>query len=398
MPKQVSRKVLDLQSIATRFVDTLTPIRSYLHCLSRSFRAQATAESAIRNLNGVEFAGRQLRVDSATNKGDMQSDNGPGGSHDRPHGGQSHSGPAPMRHAPPVGPLQNVPPPEYGAPAPTGQVQRAVDDTIESLDPQKLYGVMKQFKTLIATQPEQARAVLLSQPQLSYALLQAQVRMNMIDEASAQAMIERARSMPQGRPGPRGPEGPMGGPGMAVDHGMGGGRPGMGQGMPGPRGPGMPQQRPQGPGGRPGMPPQGMGRGGIGPGGFQGHGPRGAPGQFGPGAGHGPGHGPRPGVGGPGPGMARMGQNMGPRGGSGQFGPTGGAAWSGGAGGGAVGGGAPPNSASGPAGLGGGQPLTAEVTRALLELSEDRIAQLEPGTQAKIRALQQAAAQRKGQQ
>eukprot|EP00036_Acanthoecidae_sp_10tr_P010076 CAMPEP_0182920224 /NCGR_PEP_ID=MMETSP0105_2-20130417/3299_1 /TAXON_ID=81532 ORGANISM="Acanthoeca-like sp., Strain 10tr" /NCGR_SAMPLE_ID=MMETSP0105_2 /ASSEMBLY_ACC=CAM_ASM_000205 /LENGTH=221 /DNA_ID=CAMNT_0025057575 /DNA_START=31 /DNA_END=693 /DNA_ORIENTATION=- len=171
------------------------------------YRDPATAASAIRNLNNVEFAGRQLRVDSASNRGhDGAGLGGPGGAPPAgPPGGPAAPPPGPpgmmggrgapghpgMRHGPPAAPLANAPQPEYGAPAPAGQVQRAVEDTIEALDPQKLYGVMKQFKQLIATQPDQARAVLLQQPQLSYALLQAQVRMNMIDEKAAQSIIER---------------------------------------------------------------------------------------------------------------------------------------------------------------------------------------------------------------
>jgi cleavage stimulation factor subunit 2 len=123
------------------------------------YRDQETALSAMRNLNGYEIGGRNLRVDNAcTEKSRMEMQN-----------------------------LLNQPPVEnpYGEPIQAEKAPEAISKAVASLPPEQMFELMKQMKLCIQNNPTEARQMLLQNPQLAYALLQAQVVMRIIDPITA---------------------------------------------------------------------------------------------------------------------------------------------------------------------------------------------------------------------
>ncbi|XP_018426950.1 PREDICTED: cleavage stimulation factor subunit 2 [Nanorana parkeri] len=223
------------------------------------YQDQETALSAMRNLNGREFSGRALRVDNAAsekNKEELKS-LGTG---------------APIIESP------------YGDPVSPEDAPESISRAVASLPPEQMFELMKQMKLCVQNSPQEARNMLLQNPQLAYALLQAQVVMRIVDPEIAMKILHRPAVMPpmmpggqQPGPGPAGPlnqqnlpggqqlpVGPMhlnGGPPMMQPLPMQGGGPGPivnpGQG-PGPQGgvlqpqggippgPGISLERPQG--------------------------------------------------------------------------------------------------------------------------------------------------------
>uniref|UniRef100_A0A915DGI1 RRM domain-containing protein n=1 Tax=Ditylenchus dipsaci TaxID=166011 RepID=A0A915DGI1_9BILA len=115
-----------------------------------------TAEAAQRNLNGFELNGRPLRVDSAT-------------------GGE--------RSADEVQQFQLA-------------LAKAIARTVASMPPERMFELMKQMKETVNNNPQMARHLLMENPQLAYALLQAQVVMRVVDPKVAYSMLHREKPMP----------------------------------------------------------------------------------------------------------------------------------------------------------------------------------------------------------
>ena len=114
-----------------------------------------TALSAVRNLNDIDFHGRQLRVNIA----DQESKNSNESAMSRKRkaqGGSSaasgvpHADSAPMVHLPPV--------------------SDPIAHHIEGLGRSELFELVTQAKGLFATQPEEAKRLVTSQPQIFRAL------------------------------------------------------------------------------------------------------------------------------------------------------------------------------------------------------------------------------------
>ncbi|KAK3098510.1 hypothetical protein FSP39_020221 [Pinctada imbricata] len=219
-----------------------------------------TAQSAMRNLNNYDFNGRPLRVGVAAGEQNR----------DEMKGLQQALG----------GPVMESP---YGDPVEPEKAPEAISKAVASLPPEQMFELMKQMKMCIQNNPTEARNMLLQNPQLAYALLQAQIVMKIVDPQVAMAMLHRdstqippassatptsgvsqpipasapqpmpapgqmgmpgpPRSQAPGAPGPLGPGPRMGGPGPL----------GLQPDMMGPRGPLI------GPG--PGMGPQVSGPG-----------------------------------------------------------------------------------------------------------------------------------------
>lgn len=126
------------------------------------YEDQETALSAMRNLNGFEFNGRQLRVDSAAaDKGKEE-----------------------------LSAAEAVTSP-YGEAVEPGKAPEAISRAVASLPPEQMFELMKQMKLCIQNNPTEARNMLLQNPQLAYALLQAQVVMRIVDPKVAMAMLHR---------------------------------------------------------------------------------------------------------------------------------------------------------------------------------------------------------------
>eukprot|EP00127_Corallochytrium_limacisporum_P003329 Clim_evm18s148 gene=Clim_evmTU18s148 len=206
------------------------------------FRDRETAQSAIRNLNNYNFYGRALKVDNADRGSSSagppvhsQSSAGPSGAL-----GGSLGAPPPPPGPPrsprsydatgrpdisstgasggPVGntgtlaaaPLQA----HYAQTAsaavaeatarsdlPTGSIVppehciEAIQAAMLGMDPPELLQFLKQFKQFSQEKPEAARALLLQNPQLAYALLFVEVSLGLVDPSKLQGMIQSGISM-----------------------------------------------------------------------------------------------------------------------------------------------------------------------------------------------------------
>jgi len=185
------------------------------------YKDQETALSAMRNLNNFEIAGRSLRVDNAcTEKSRMEMQNLMA---------------EPVAESP------------YGAPCEPSRAPETISKAVASLPPEQMFQLMQQMKLCIQNNPQEARTMLIQNPQLAYALLQAQVVMRIVDPETAVTMLHKTPPSvppvgvtlpPQNVPQQSFSQLPFqGGPGI-VD------RPGPGGLAPQQRGPGMDFPRP----------------------------------------------------------------------------------------------------------------------------------------------------------
>jgi len=176
------------------------------------YKDQETALSAMRNLDGFEIAGRKLRVDNAcTEKSRMEMQN---------------LLQEPVAESP------------FGPPCEPGRAPETISRAVASLPPEQMFQLMQQMKLCIQNNPGEARTMLMQNPQLAYALLQAQVVMRIVDPETAVQMLHKTppsvppvgvdpnrppmSAAPPNFGGPQFP--PMGGPagpGLPLPGGMG---------------------------------------------------------------------------------------------------------------------------------------------------------------------------------
>jgi len=153
------------------------------------YKDQETALSAMRNLNSREIAGRTLRVDNAcTEKSRME------------------------MQTLMAGPVVEDSP--YGAPIEPSRAPETIGKAVASLPPEQMFQLMQQMKLCIQNNPQEARTMLLQNPQLAYALLQAQVVMRIVDPETAVTMLHKNTPSvpPIGAPSSRGGPPPMSAP------------------------------------------------------------------------------------------------------------------------------------------------------------------------------------------
>ncbi|KPJ14517.1 Cleavage stimulation factor subunit 2 [Papilio machaon] len=134
------------------------------------YKDQETALSAMRNLNGYEIGGRSLRVDNAcTEKSRME------------------------MQALMQGPQVENP---YGEAVEPEKAPEAISKAVATLPPEQMFELMKQMKLCVQNNPSEARNMLLQNPQLAYALLQAQVIMRIVDPVTAVSMLHPSNPVP----------------------------------------------------------------------------------------------------------------------------------------------------------------------------------------------------------
>lgn len=150
------------------------------------YRDPETAASALRNLQGVEVGGRGLRLDFADTEDAPPSRRG-----DRPPGGGGGGGTGP----PPSKPL----PPGVQLP-PGASAVDSITQTLATIPPSQLLDIMGQMKALVTTSPHEARVLLNANPQLSYALFQAMLMMNIVDAGVLQKMLPPPPPPPVAQP------------------------------------------------------------------------------------------------------------------------------------------------------------------------------------------------------
>lgn len=126
----------------------------------------------MRNLNDVEVGGRPLRldyadadpmIDNSDRRGDMR-------------GRGAHNNAMPLL-------------PEGVPIAPGVSATDVITQTIASLPPNQLMDILTQMKSLTTHAPEQARHLLISHPQLAYAIFHAMLMMNVVDPAVVQRVV-----------------------------------------------------------------------------------------------------------------------------------------------------------------------------------------------------------------
>lgn len=230
-----------------------------------------TAASAIRNLNDVDVGGRTLRIDWADVDPVFQgrtTQNGQIEGELPKREGKRPGNPNPQGPPPPLGMAGGGGPPSQGPPGQAGfnlnnlpqgtalppgeTATNAISKTLAALPPNQLLDIMSQIKSLILTSPQSAHSLLSSHPQLTYALFQAMLMMNLVDPAILQRILAGNGALnpqQQQQPGPPPP--------MQAQY------PGMPPPRPGPPPPLQQQQQQQQPayppstsyGGIPGMPP-----------------------------------------------------------------------------------------------------------------------------------------------
>ncbi|PKX99726.1 RNA-binding domain-containing protein [Aspergillus campestris IBT 28561] len=160
--------------------DTGKPKRIWI---CRLCRCDAAA-SAVRNLNDYEIMGRKIRVDWPHNneKDSLQGQDGQSGA-------QQQSAPLP-----PLPPGVELPP-HLDCP-------NAISQTLSSLAPNQLLDVLSQMKSLSMADPVRAAELLRQAPQLSYAMFQAMLLMNLVDYSTLGSVVEQAAQPAAAAPPP----------------------------------------------------------------------------------------------------------------------------------------------------------------------------------------------------
>jgi cleavage stimulation factor subunit 2 len=134
------------------------------------YRDQETAMSAMRNLNGFELNGRTLRVDNAANEKAKEE----------------------IRALQPTTPNPFDSP--YGAEVDPENAPEAIGKAVASLPPEQMFELAKQMKQCVLTNPNEARNMLLQNPQLCYGLLHALVSMRLVDPHVAIKLLHRPQT------------------------------------------------------------------------------------------------------------------------------------------------------------------------------------------------------------
>lgn len=146
-----------------------------------------TAASAVRNLNNHEVQGRKLKVDFSHEGNAQEMDNyyEAGAQAGGMMGGGMGAG-APQQQGrgglPPLPPGVQLPP-NVSAPD-------AISRTLQTLPSQQLFDIIVQMKQLVTTDPGKAVELLRQAPQLSYAVFQALLLMNIVDTSILTQVIE----------------------------------------------------------------------------------------------------------------------------------------------------------------------------------------------------------------
>ncbi|KAL8913648.1 MAG: hypothetical protein Q9171_001613 [Xanthocarpia ochracea] len=199
--------------------------RGYGFC---EYTDKDAAASAIRNLDGYQVMGRELRV--AYSHQGPKDDNEPSRNNNNQQAPQQQQptngyGPPPPGTLPPLPPGVDLPP---GLTCPD-----AISKTISLLPTEQLLDILAQMKGLAMTDPTKATELLRQAPQLSFAIFQAMLLMGLVDTAVLASVVEQAAqpppqppqniapppNMPPSRP-PQGYQPPLPPPGQYAQYNM----------------------------------------------------------------------------------------------------------------------------------------------------------------------------------
>ncbi|KAH7101686.1 hypothetical protein BKA62DRAFT_702877 [Auriculariales sp. MPI-PUGE-AT-0066] len=148
------------------------------------FADHETALSAVRNLNNVEVDGRPLRIDLADSDPFLEGKTTTRG--ELPAGDQPNR--STTRHGNAVDDFLSTIP--TGVPIPPGQTSLdVITHSIAQMRQPQVFELLAQMKNYVVTQPDQARKLLSTHPQLAYALFQTLLLHNIVDQAVLQNML-----------------------------------------------------------------------------------------------------------------------------------------------------------------------------------------------------------------
>lgn len=119
------------------------------------FTSAEAAQNALKNLNGLKFMGRDLRVSEAAPPGSGQSSSSSGGGGERSSGGGGG----------------------HGSGVQTQRQARDIDTALRELSVGEVYDILVEVKKWIQQDPDKARDVLTQRPVLAQALLKMQSQM-----------------------------------------------------------------------------------------------------------------------------------------------------------------------------------------------------------------------------
>ncbi|KAK9448724.1 uncharacterized protein V1518DRAFT_418030 [Limtongia smithiae] len=127
-----------------------------------------TAASAVRNLNNFELSNRPLRVDFSheTSIGSIASD--------KPSSSGSISTQLPAG---------TPPPPNLTTP-------NAISQTLAAFTPPQMLKILQELKAVVMANPANARELLKSSPQLSYAVIQSMLLMGLVDATAVTKAVD----------------------------------------------------------------------------------------------------------------------------------------------------------------------------------------------------------------
>ncbi|KAL8865740.1 MAG: hypothetical protein Q9198_009182, partial [Flavoplaca austrocitrina] len=167
--------------------DTGKP-RGYGFC---EYTDKDAAASAIRNLDGYEVMGRELRV--AYSHQGPKDDSEPSRNNNNQRASQQQQQPSNGYGPPPAG----LPPLPPGVDLPPGlSCPDAISKTIRLLPTEQLLDILAQMKGLAMTDPTKATELLHQAPQLSFAIFQAMLLMGLVDTTVLASVVEQAAQPP----------------------------------------------------------------------------------------------------------------------------------------------------------------------------------------------------------
>lgn len=113
----------------------------------------------------------------------------------------------PPGYAPPQMPVASAPEPVRLPPLPAGidvpeglTAPDAISRTLSTLPPQQLLEVLSQMKSLVMSDPATATALLKQAPQLSYAIFQALLLMNLVSSETLAEVVQTSATAPAAPP------------------------------------------------------------------------------------------------------------------------------------------------------------------------------------------------------
>ena len=146
------------------------------------------AASAVRNLNDFDLMGRKLRVDWSND----------GGTGDAAPTGYVANGQA---EAPPPQQSSSLPPLPPGAELqPSLTCPDAISRTLVTLPPAQLLDILSQMRGLVMSDPVKATDLLQQAPQLSYAIFQALLLLDVVNTTVLASIIEQGNAPAQPAP------------------------------------------------------------------------------------------------------------------------------------------------------------------------------------------------------